>query len=95
MSALSDYVAPALLTVALSVIVPVIYVVAVAETPQNGQPRSSGLYYVESPMGSWIAAARPRAHLNGTVSFRDFESGAEMTIDNGGVVIRPQMQTDR
>ena len=40
-------------------------------------------------MGNWVADDKPSVHLNGTVSFRDAESGDEMTIDNGGVVIRP------
>jgi hypothetical protein len=90
MSRPSEYVAPLVLTALLSIAAPIVYHTFLADTPGAARSHRSSLYLVESPMGQWTAVNKPSLHWNGMVSFRDAESGMKITIDDGGVVIRPK-----
>ena len=92
MSRPSEYVVPLLVTAVFSAAAPIAYALLWTDSPAATHAHRANLYIVESPMGRWVAEEKPSVHLNGTVSFRDAENGHEMTIDNGGVVIRPDAQ---
>ena len=90
MSRPSEYLAPIVVTALLSIAAPVVYHSFLADGPGAARVQRADLYLVESPMGTWTAVERPSLHWNGMVSFRDAESGSKITIDDGGVVIRPK-----
>ena len=90
MSRPSEYVAPMVITAVLSIAAPILYHTFLADTPRTTPFFRANLYLVESPMGNWTAVDKPSLHWNGMVSFRDAESGMKITIDDGGVVIRPK-----
>jgi hypothetical protein len=90
MSRPSEYVAPLVITALLSVAAPIAYYTLLDDSPRAPQSRRANVYLIESPMGKWTAVEKPSLHWNGMVSFRDADSGMKITIDDGGVVIRPK-----